>query len=191
MPAWAIVLIVLGAVFFLLLLWFFAAYNRLVRGRVQCRNAWKQIDVQLKRRYDLIPNLVEVVKDYMAFEKETLEKVTQARNVALAAAGKGPAAQARAEAGLTAALQGLYAVMENYPELKANQNVSQLMEELTSTENKIAYARQFYNDAVMRYNTACQVVPTNIVASVAGFQLEEYFGLDEEAPERQAPRVDL
>lgn len=191
MPPWAIALIIVGAVFLLFFLWFFASYNRLVRGRVQCKNAWKQIDVQLKRRYDLIPNLVEVVKDYMSFEKETLENVTKARNVAMAAAGQGPAAAARAEAGLTSALSGLYAVMEGYPELKANQNVSQLMEELSSTENKIAYSRQFYNDTVMRYNTATQVVPTNIVAGICGFQQEEYFGLDEDAPEREAPKVDL
>jgi LemA protein len=158
-----------------------------VRLRNQVKNAWSQIDVQLKRRHDLIPNLVEVVKDYMSYEQEVLENVTKARNVAMAASGPGEAA--RAEAGLTRALAGLYAVMENYPDLKANQNVSQLQEELTSTENKVAFARQFYNDSVMTYNTRTEVVPTNIVANMAGFKKEEFFEAPEE--EKEVPKVDL
>ncbi len=181
--------IVVGVIFVLLLLWGFAAYNGLIRLRVQVKNAWSQIDVQLKRRHDLIPNLVEVVKDYMAFEQETLQNVTMARNVAMAASGKGVGAQGKAEGALSGALAGLYAVMENYPELKANQNVSQLQEELTSTENKVAFSRQFYNDSVMRYNTRCQVVPTNIVAGIGGFQKAEFFEIEE--GEKAVPKVDL
>ena len=179
-------LIALGIVV-LLILWFIAAYNGLVRLRNNVRNAWAQIDVQLKRRHDLIPNLVEVVKDYMGYEQEVLQNVTKARSVAVAA--QGPAAAAAAEAGLTRALAGLYAVMENYPELKANQNVSQLQEELTSTENKIAFARQYYNDSVMVYNTKTEVIPTNIIAGIAGFQKAEFFQVPEE--EKAVPKVNL
>jgi LemA protein len=178
--------IILGIIV-VLILWFVAAYNGLVRLRNEVRNAWAQIDVQLKRRHDLIPNLVEVVKDYMGYEQEVLQNVTKARNVALAAQGPGEAA--RAEAGLSRALAGLYAVMENYPDLKANQNVSQLQEELTSTENKIGFARQYYNDAVMRYNTRTEVIPTNIIANMAGFRKEEFFEAPEE--EKAVPKVDL
>ena len=127
--------------------WFVAAYNKLVRLRNQVKNAWHQIDVQLKRRHDLIPNLVEVVKDYMTYEQETLTKVIEARGAAVAA--KGPAAQAKAENILTESLKSLFAVVENYPDLKANQNVAALQEELTGTENKISFARQFFNDSVM------------------------------------------
>ena len=173
----------------LVILWFVMAYNRFIGMRNAVKNAWSQIDVQLKRRHDLIPNLVEVVKDYMGFEQETLENVTKARNVAMGAAGKGPAAQGPAEAGLSRALAGLYVVMENYPDLKANQNVSQLQEELTSTENKIAYSRQFYNDSVMRFNTAIQKIPANIVAGMAGFRAEDFFEIDE--GEKEVPKVDL
>ena len=179
-------LIGLGIVI-VLALWFMAAYNGLVRLRNQVKNAWSQIDVQLKRRHDLIPNLVEVVKDYMGYEQEVLENVTKARNVAMGASGPGEAA--RAEAGLSRALTGLYAVMENYPDLKANQNVSQLQEELTSTENKIAFARQAYNESVMVYNTRTEVIPTNIIANMAGFKKEEFFEAPEE--EKEVPKVDL
>jgi len=179
-------LIALGIVV-VLALWFVVAYNGLVRLRNQVKNAWSQIDVQLKRRHDLIPNLVEVVKDYMGYEQEVLENVTKARNVAMGASGPGEAA--RAEAGLSRALAGLYAVMENYPDLKANQNVSQLQEELTSTENKIAFARQAYNDSVMVYNTRTEVIPTNIIANMAGFKKEEFFEAPEE--EKEVPKVDL
>lgn len=179
-------LIIVG-VLVIIVLWFVAAYNGLVRLRNGVRNAWSQIDVQLKRRHDLIPNLVEVVKDYMSYEKEVLENVTKARAVAMGARTPGEAA--RAEAGLTRALAGLYAVMENYPDLKANQNVSQLQEELASTENKIAFARQYYNDSVMRYNTRTESIPTNIVAGIGGFQKEEFFEAPEE--EKEVPKVDL
>jgi len=167
--------------------WFVAAYNKLVRFRNQIRNAWHQIDVQLKRRYDLIPNLVEVVKDYMAYEQETLTKVIEARGAALSA--KGPAAQAKAEGILTETLKSLFAVVEKYPELKANQNVASLQEELTGTENKISFARQFYNDSVMTYNNAIQSIPTNFIASFFNFAQEAYFETEPES--REVPKASL
>ena len=167
--------------------WFVAAYNKLVRFRNQIRNAWHQIDVQLKRRYDLIPNLVEVVKDYMAYEQETLTKVIEARGAALSA--KGPAAQAKAEGILTETLKSLFAVVERYPELKANQNVASLQEELTGTENKISFARQFYNDSVMTYNNAIQSIPTNFIASFFNFAQEAYFETEPES--RAVPKASL
>lgn len=167
--------------------WFVAAYNKLVRYRNQIKNAWHQIDVQLKRRYDLIPNLVEVVKDYMAYEQETLTKVIEARGAALSA--KGPAAQAKAEGVLTETLKSLFAVVEKYPELKANQNVASLQEELTGTENKISFARQFYNDSVMLYNNAIQSIPTNFIASFFNFAQETYF--ETEAESRAVPKANL
>lgn len=175
--------VILGAI----VLWMAASYNGLVRLRNQVKNAWYQIDVQLKRRYDLIPNLVETVKDYMSYEQETLEKVIKARNMAINASGAKK--QAEAENMLTGALKSLFAVVERYPELKSNENVQRLMEELTATENKISFARQFYNDSVYRYNTRIQVVPTNIIASMFNFKPQEFF----EAPgeEREAVRVDL
>ncbi len=167
--------------------WFMAAYNKLVRLRNQIKNAWHQIDVQLKRRYDLIPNLVEVVKDYMAYEQETLTKVIEARGAALSA--KGPAAQAKAEGLLTETLKSLFAVVEKYPELKANQNVASLQEELTGTENKISFARQFYNDSVMTYNNAIQSIPTNFIASSFNFAQEAYFETEPES--RAVPKASL
>jgi len=167
--------------------WFVAAYNKLVRLRNQIKNAWHQIDVQLKRRYDLIPNLVEVVKDYMSYEQETLTKVIEARGAALSA--KGTAAQAKAENVLTESLKSLFAVFENYPDLKANQNVASLQEELTGTENKISFARQFYNDSVMTYNNAIQSIPSNFVASLFNFAPEAYF--ETEAESRAVPKADL
>ena len=167
--------------------WFVAAYNKLVRFRNQIKNAWHQIDVQLKRRYDLIPNLVEVVKDYMAYEQETLTRVIEARGAALSA--KGPAAQAKAEGLLTETLKSLFAVVEKYPELKANQNVASLQEELTGTENKISFARQFYNDSVMTYNNAIQSIPTNFIASFFNFAQEAYFETDAES--RAVPKASL
>jgi len=179
--------LVLLAIVVVVVLWFVTAYNGLVRMRNEVKNAWAQIDVQLKRRHDLIPNLVEVVKDYMGYEQETLQNVTKARNLAMGA--NTPGESAKAEAGLSKALSNLYVVMENYPDLKANQNVSQLQEELTSTENKIAFARQYYNDGVMRYNTKTEVIPTNIVANMAGFKKEEFFEAPEE--EKEVPKVDL
>jgi len=167
--------------------WFVAAYNKLVRLRNQVKNAWHQIEVQLKRRYDLIPNLVEVVKDYMSYEQETLTKVIEARGAALSA--RGAAAQAKAENVLTESLKSLFAVVENYPELKANQNVASLQEELTATENKISFARQFYNDSVMTYNNATQSIPSNLVASFFGFAQEAYFEAEPES--RTVPKADL
>ena len=179
--------IVFAVVVVVLILWFVGAYNGLIRLRNEVKNAWAQIDVQLKRRHDLIPNLVEVVKDYMGYESEVLQKVVQARSAAVRA--QGPAASGQAEGALTEALHGLYVVMESYPDLKANQNVSQLQEELTSTENKIAFARQYYNDSVTRFNTRTEVIPTNIIAGMCGFTKEELFEIPE--AEREVPKVDL
>ncbi|MEW5758254.1 MAG: LemA family protein [Candidatus Omnitrophota bacterium] len=167
-------------------IWFFAAYNLLVGLRVRTENAWSQIDVQLKRRHDLIPNLVEAVKGYMAHEKDTLERVIKARTQAIdATALKDKIA---AENLLTQTLRSLFAVVERYPDVKANQNVLKLQEELTSTENKISFARQFYNDETRLYNTKIQTVPTNIVANFTGFKTKEFFEI-EEAAQRQAPQV--
>lgn len=162
-----------------------ALYNRLVVLRNRVDNAWAQIDVQLKRRYDLIPNLVEVVKGYAGHEKETLERVVQARNIAVGA--HGVAEQGQAENMLTGALKSLFAVAEAYPDLKANTNFMQLQEELTGTESKIAYARQFYNDSVMSLNTAIQSFPANLLAGMFGFAAREYFEIEQAAAE--APKV--
>jgi len=184
----AIGLIAIAVVVALGLLWLMGAYNGLVRLRNQAKNAWAQIDVQLKRRWDLIPNLVETVKGYTKHEAETLQKVTEARNIAQGAAGKGVAAQAEAESMLSGALSRLMVVVEAYPDLKANQNYLALQEELTSTENKIGFARQFYNDSVMRFNTKIEMFPTNIVAGMFNFKQSELFELKDEA-EREAPEV--
>jgi LemA protein len=161
-------------------------YNRLVSLRQQTTNAWGQIDVQLKRRYDLIPNLVETVKGYMKFEQETLEKVVQARNMALGA--KTVPDKAAAEQQVSTSLNGLFAIAEQYPDLKANQNMLSLQEELKSTENKIAFARQYYNDIVTAYNTRLEVFPSSIFASAGGFKPRELFELDEPAA-REAVKV--
>ena len=178
-------IIILGVVLFLALGGIYL-YNGLVARRVRCREAWSQIDVQLKRRYDLIPNLVETVKGYAAHERETLERVIQARNQAIAA--KGVARQAEAENLLTGALRQLFALSESYPQLKANENFAQLQEELTSTENKIAFSRQHYNDSTAVYNAARQVFPNNVVAGMFTFAEREFFEI--EAPvEREAPKV--
>ena len=166
----------------------FAIYNSLIGLKVRIDNAWSQIDVQLKRRHDLIPNLVEAVKGYMQYEKETLEKVIKARSQAVDASGLKDKAQA--ENFLTQTLRSLFAVVERYPDLKANQNVLKLQEELTSTENKIAFARQYYNDEVRLYNTKILVVPSNFVAGVFGFRAREFFEI-EDAAERQVPKVQL
>lgn len=163
-------------------------YNGLVRLRAQVKNAWSQIDVQLKRRYDLIPNLVEVVKDYMSYEQETLQKVIQARSEAMKATSV--ADKGAKEGMLTETLKSLFALSENYPELKANQNVAQLQEELTSTENKIAFARQFYNDSVMSFNVKTEVFPSNIIAGMFNFKQEEFFKTETEE-ERQPVKVKL
>jgi LemA protein len=160
-------------------------YNGLVRLRNRVKNAWSQIDVQLKRRHDLIPNLVETAKGYMAHERETLEKVVQARNMAMNA--QGVAESAKAENMLSSTLKSLFAVVENYPDLKANQNMMALQEELTTTENRIAFARQHYNDSVMTYNNSTQMFPRNIIAGMFNFQPAEFFEAPEE--EREAVKV--
>lgn len=171
----------------LLAIWLVVTYNGLIALKNQVQNAWKQIDVQLKRRHDLIPNLVNTVKGAMEFERDTLERVIQARNAAVNAHGVGETAQA--ENVLTQSLGRLFALAENYPELKSNQNVLQLQEELTSTENKIAFARQLYNDLVTRFNTSQEVFPTNLFARQLGFSCAEHFEIEEAA--RQTPSVDL
>ncbi len=177
------VAVLLGLVV-LAVLFFIGIYNRLVRLRNEVRNAWSQIDVQLKRRHDLIPNLVETVKGYAKHEAGTLEKVIQARNMAVAA--RGPAEAGRAEGALTAALTGLFAVVERYPELKANTNFLALQEELTSTENRVGFARQAYNDAALRYNNAREVFPNHLVAG--SFEKAEFFEITD-AAERVVPQV--
>ncbi len=165
-----------------------AIYNGLVRRRVDVDNGWSQIDVQLKRRYDLIPNLVETVKGYAGHERETLESVIAARTRAVAAGSSGIAAKAEAENMLTQAVGRLFAVAEAYPQLKADANFRQLQEELTSTENKIGFARQHYNDTVGAYETARSTFPSNILAGIFGFRAREYFAASGEA-ERAAPKV--
>ncbi len=151
------------------------AYNRLVRLRAQVQASWAQVDVQLKRRHSLIPNLVETVKGYAGHERATLEAVTAARAAAAGAQGRGPQAQVGAEGALTQALGRLFAVAEAYPQLKANENFLGLQRALADTEDKIAYARQFYNSAVQSLNTAVQTVPTNFIAGMGGFHAEPYF----------------
>jgi LemA protein len=155
------------------------SYNGLVSLRNRIENAWAQIDVQLKRRYDLIPNLVETVKGYASHERETLDAVIEARNAGMNASG--PHDQAEAENQITGALKSLFALSEAYPDLKANQNFAQLQEELTGTEGRIAYARQFYNDTVYRYNTKIQSFPSNILANAFRFSEREYFEADDES----------
>ena len=186
MGALVVILLVLAGVAVLLVGVFVVGYNGLVRGRNRVDESWSQIDVQLRRRYDLIGNLVETVKGYASHEKETLEKVTQARNMAIQAGTVKE--QAQAENILTGALKSLFAVSEAYPDLKANQTFMQLQEELTSTENRIGFARQHYNDVTRLYNNRCQVVPTNIVAGMFGFETRDYFELEEEEA-REAPKV--
>jgi LemA protein len=181
--------LIVGGVVLVLILIAVAIYNGLVNRKVETQNAWSQIDVQLKRRYDLIPNLVETVKGYASHERETLERVIQARNQAFQA--RGPAEVAAAENVLTGALRSLFAVAEAYPDLKANQNFLGLQEELTSTENKIGFARQHYNDVVSQYNTSLMKFPGNMVAGLFGFRAAEFFQLEagEAAAVRQAPKV--
>jgi LemA protein len=163
-------------------------YNSLVRLRNQVKNAWSQIDVQLKRRHDLIPNLMETVKGYMKHERETLENITIARSKAMKAESVGD--KAKAEGELDGAMSKFFLVVENYPDLKANQNFLALQEELTSTENKISYARQAYNDQVLFYNNKIEVFPSNIIAGMFNFKQSEFFEI-EDAGERQAPKVDF
>lgn len=178
-----IVLVVVG----FLLLVLVGIYNSLVRLRVKVKNAWAQVDVQLKRRHDLIPNLVETVKGYMKHERDVLTQVTEARTKAMGAQNLGE--RMKAEGELTALLGRLFAVWENYPQLRASENAMQLQEELSTTENKIAFSRQFYNDTVMKYNTRIQVFPSNIVASLFNFQPAEFFEIPE--AEKEVPKVDL
>ena len=168
--------------------WVFGIYNSLVRLRNQSKNAWAQIDVQLKRRHDLIPNLVETAKGYMKHERETLEAVTNARNLAQQASSSGAAARGKAEGELSSVLSRLLAVSENYPDLKANQNFLALQEELSSTENKVGFSRQFYNDAILRLNNKIQMFPSNIIANMTGFKTGEFFEVTV-AAEREAPKV--
>jgi LemA protein len=168
--------------------WVVGMYNGLVGLRNQVKEAWAQVDVQLKRRFDLIPNLLETVKGYMTHERETLESVTQAR-AAVAGAGGLPD-RMQAESGLTAALGKLFAVAESYPDLKASTNFLALQEELASTENKISFARQFYNQTVMGLNNKVQMFPSNIIAGMFNFENETFFEVEDEA-QREAPKVDF
>jgi len=197
MGAGIFVLIIFGVIVVLLLLMIISIYNKLVALRNRYKNGFAQIDVQLKRRYDLIPNLVEIAKGYMKHERETLEAVIQARNQAASAgeqAAKNPGepgamkSLGRAEGQLTGVLGRLFALSENYPDLKANQNMMSLQEELSSTENKVAFARQAYNDAVMRYNTGRETFPAVVFAGMFGFGVADLFEIEEPAV-REAPKV--
>jgi LemA protein len=181
--------ILLLVVVVVLILWLVSAYNGLVALKNQTVNAWKQIDVQLKRRHDLIPNLVNTVKGSMNFEKDTLDAVVTARSKAMQSGG-GVKETAAAETALTGALGKLFVVMERYPDLKSSQNVRDLQEELSSTENKIAFARQFYNDTATNYNTRQQQFPTNMVAGLARAEIAELWDIEDKA-ERAVPTVDL
>jgi LemA protein len=180
---WVVVIVI--AVVVLLLLYLVLTYNRLVRLRNRAQNAWAQVDVQLRRRYDLIPNLVETVKGYASHERGTFEEVTRARTAAQQA--QGVAEQAQAENALTAAIGRLFAVAEAYPELRATENFQQLQGQLEDTEQKIAVSRQIYNDTVLTYNNATQTVPTNIVAGLFNFSPRDFFEIEE--PVREAPQV--
>jgi len=192
-----LLLVILGLPLVIIAVFLIATYNRLVSLRNRFKNGFAQIDVQLKRRYDLIPNLVETVKGYLSHERNTLEAVVSARNTAVAAnqraaANPGDAgsmqALTAAESGLAGALGRLFALAEAYPDLKANQNMLALQEELTSTENKVAFARQAFNDSVMAYNTARETFPTNLVAGVFNFTAAELFVIDQ-PEQREAPKV--
>ncbi len=183
LAVWVIVGIIV-----ILLLVFWSTYNGLVRFRNQVKNAWAQIDVQLKRRYDLIPNLVESVKGYMQHERGTLEAVTKARNIAQQSASAGAGERGKAEGELSSALARLMVVVERYPDLKANQNFLALQEELTSTENTISFSRQYYNDSVLKYNNQTQMFPSNLIAGMTGFKASEFFEVTV-ATEKEAPKV--
>ena len=191
-------IIVVSVIVVILLVWAVSIYNRLVSLRNRFKNAFAQIDVQLKRRYDLIPNLVETAKGYLAHERQTLEAVINARNTAHAASGKAALAPgdavampqlSSAEAGLSGALSKFFALSESYPDLKANQTMMQLSEELTSTDNKIAFARQAYNDMVMSNNTCVESFPDNLFAGTFGFAHAELLALENPVEERKAPKV--
>jgi LemA protein len=181
------VLIAVFVVGALLAIWLIVLYNGLVQKRNRVDNAWAQIDVQLKRRYDLIPNLVETVKGYAAHEKGTLDAVIQARNSAVAASNADPGARAQADNVVTQTLGRLFALAEAYPNLKANENFAALQGELTNTEDRIAYSRQFYNSSVQTYNNATQTIPTNIIAGMMNFKTREYF--ESQGDERGPVRV--
>jgi len=183
-----VAVIIIVVLIVLVVLVFVAMYNGLVRLRNRVDNAWSQIDVQLKRRHDLIPNLVETVKGYASHEKETLDRVIQARNSAMNAGGV--AATAQAENMLTGALKSLFALSEAYPDLKANTNFLELQEELTSTEDRVSYARQFFNDSVLKYNNKIQTIPSNMIAGMFNFTAREFFEVEE--PEaREVPKVEF
>ncbi|MHC4573942.1 MAG: LemA family protein [Planctomycetota bacterium] len=179
-------LIIVGVVVVLLILFLIAIYNSLIRLRNQVDNAWSQIDVQLKRRHDLIPNLVETARGYMKHERETFEEITKARSQAMGA--KTVADASKAEGALGEALSKFLLVVENYPDLKANQNFLALQEELTSTENKISFARQSYNDQVLFFNNKIQMFPSNIIANMFKFALRDFFEIEAPA-EREVPKV--
>lgn len=165
------------------------AYNGLVVLRQRVNNAWAQVDVQLKRRYDLIPNLVNTVKGYATHERDTFSKITEARSKALAAGNAN--SQAEAETELTSTLRTLFALAENYPELKADANFRKLQEELSNTESKIAFARQFYNDTVQKYNIRLEVFPVNLIATNLGFKPRDFFNLELQSAEREPINVDF
>jgi LemA protein len=181
--------IIIGMILVLLAVFLIVTYNNLVQLRQRVQNSWSQVDVQLKRRYDLIPNLVNAVKGYAQHEKSTLENVTQARNMAMNAGNLQE--QMQAENMLSNALRSLFAVAEAYPELKANTNFLQLQAELSDTESKIAFSRQFYNDTVQKFNTKIELFPTNLVAGLLGFAMVDYFTLQGEPDARQAVKVEF
>jgi len=183
-----VILWVLLAIPVVIILWLVSTYNLLISLKNQVLNGWKQIDVQLKRRHDLIPNLVDTVRGVMSYEQKTLTMVIEARNKAISA--QGVADKAAQENVLTGALRQLFALVENYPNLKANENVTRLQEELVSTENRIGFARQFYNDIATKFNTVQQSFPANMVAGVFGFRTQELFEITE-PKEKEVPRVDL
>lgn len=185
MMPWIVLAIAVVVVLFVI-----GTYNNLVTLKNQTLNGFKQIDVQLKRRHDLIPNLVESVKGEMKFEQSTLTQVIEARNKAISSVSQGVAAQSAQENVLTGALRQLFALVENYPNLKSNENVTRLQEELSSTENKISFARQFYNDIATRFNIAQQSFPANMIAGMLGFKAAELFEITD-AADKQAPKVDL
>ena len=181
------VYIIIGIVVIILII-LVSTYNALVRLRNRVKNAWAQIDVQLKRRHDLIPNLVSTAKGYMTHERETFEAITKARNLAQKAVGTGVGVQSKAEDELGSALSRLLVVVENYPDLKANQNFLALQEELASTENRISFSRQYYNDSVLRYNNKTEMFPSNMMAGMMGFKASEFFEV-EAAEEREVPTI--
>lgn len=177
--------IIIGAIVLILVIWFFATYNKLISLRNKKDDQWSQIEVQLKRRADLIPNVVETVKGYAKHEKGTFEEVIKARNTYVSA--KTPEEEMKASGAVTEALSKLFALSENYPDLKANQNFLSLQNDLKDTEDKISYARQFYNDSVLTYNNKVEMVPSNIVANMTGFKKASFFETDEK--DKEAPKV--